>query len=93
MSEKLRQETFKTVYGVETIKEVSEQFRADYQEVKNDMQGVAKVMGLFQKYILSITFMYSITTMKNNLTLFRNIIKEEGGIHKKTAMNYCTILS
>lgn len=86
MSEQLRKEIFKAVYKVETIKEVSELFRADYQEYKNDMQGVAKVMGLFQKYVLSITFMYSITTMKTNLTLFRNIIKEEGGVHEKTAM-------
>ena len=86
MSEQIRKETFKAVYGVETIREVSELFKTDYREVKNDMQGVAKVMNLFQKYVLSITFMYSITTMKSNLTLFRNIIKKEGGVHEKTAM-------
>jgi len=79
-----RKELFKAVYGVETLIEISELFRADYKKIKNDMQGIAKAMGLFQKYVLAITYMYSITTMKTNLTLFRNIIKKEGGLHEKT---------
>lgn len=84
--EELRKKTFIATYGVETIKEISELFRKDYQEIKNDMNAVAKAMNLFQKYVLSITFMYSITSMKNNLTMFRNIIREEGGVHEKTAI-------
>jgi hypothetical protein len=81
-----RAKLFKAVYGVETLIEVSELFRADYKKIKNDMQGIAKAMGLFQKYVLAITYMYSITTMKTNLTLFRNIIKKEGGLHEKTTI-------
>ena len=86
MSERLRRDTFIAVYSVGTIEEISELFRADYRDVKNDMHGIAKAMNLFQKYVLSITFMYTITTMKTNLTLFRNIIRAEGGIHEKTVM-------
>lgn len=82
----IRKETLLAVYGVETIKEISEQFRVDYKLVKNDMEGIKKAMGLFQKYVLSITFMYSITSIKNNLGFFRKIISEEGGLHEKTTL-------
>ena len=84
MSEKIRRETFKTVYGVETIKEVSEQFRTDYNKLKNKKNGFDDVSSLFQKYVLSITFLYSTTSIKNNLGIFRKVINEEGGIWKET---------
>jgi len=84
MSEAIRKETFKTVYGVETIKEVSELFRKDYIKIKNEKDSLDEVFKLFQRYVLSITFLYSITSIKNNLGIFRNIINEEGGIHKET---------
>jgi len=84
MSEQLRKATFKTVYGVETVKEVSEQFKAEYKKLKNKKHGFDEVSGLFQKYVLAITFLYSIPSIKNNLTLFRKIITTEGGIWKDT---------
>jgi len=84
MSEAIRKETFKTVYGVETIKEVSELFRKDYNKIKNKKNGFDDVSKLFQKYVLSITFLYSIPSIKNNLGIFRKIINKEGGIWKET---------
>jgi len=84
MSEQIRKETFKTVYGVETIKEVSEQFRAEYKKLKNKKNGFDEVSNLFQKYVLSITFLYSIPSIKNNLKIFRKVVSEEGGIWKDT---------
>jgi len=85
MSEQRRRTTFKTVYGVESIKEVSELFRKEYIKVKNKKNAFDEVSNLFQKYVLSITFMYSIPSIKNNLGIFRKIINEEGGIWKDTA--------
>jgi len=82
MSEAIRRETFKTVYGVETVKEVSELFRIEYQELKNNKNAFDEVSKLFQKYVLSITFLYSIPSIKNNLSIFRKIINKEGGIWK-----------
>lgn len=85
MSEKIRRDTFKTVYGVESIKEISELFRVDYSNIKNDKNAFDEVSNLFQKYVLSITFLYSIPSIKNNLGIFRKVIHEEGGIWKDTA--------
>jgi hypothetical protein len=84
MSEQVRKETLKTVYGVESIKEVSEQFRAEYQKLKNKKNGFDEISNLFQKYVLAITFLYSIPSIKNNLGIFRKVINEEGGIWKET---------
>jgi len=85
MSESIRRDTFKTVYGVDTIKEISELFRVDYAKIKNKKSAFDEVSNLFQKYVLSITFMYSIPSIKNNLGIFRKVINEEGGIWKETA--------
>ncbi len=84
MSEEVRRDTFEAVYGVETIKEVSEQFRAEYRKLKNKKNGFDEVSSLFQKYVLSITFLYSTPSIKNNLGIFRKVISEEGGIWKET---------
>ncbi len=84
MSEQIRRDTFKTVYGVETVKEVSEQFREEYNKIKNKKNGFDKATLLFQKYVLAITFLYSITSIKNNLVMFRKVVNEEGGIWKET---------
>jgi len=85
MSETLRRDTFKSVYGVETIKEISEQFREDYVKIKNKKNAFDEVSKLFQKYVLSITFLYSMSSIKNNLGIFRKIINVEGGIWRDTA--------
>jgi len=84
MSEQIRKQTFLTVYGVETIKEVSEQFRAEYKTLKNKKNSFDDVSNLFQKYVLSITFLYSTTSIKNNLGIFRKVVNQEGGIWKET---------
>ena len=83
-TEDIRKDTFKEVYGVESIKEVSEQFKKEYREIKNEKDGVDKISNLFQKYVLSITLLYSVTSIKNNLKVYRNIINKEGGIWKDT---------
>ena len=83
-TEDIRKDTFKEVYGVESIKEVSEQFKKEYRKIKNEKDGFDKISNLFQKYVLSITLLYSVTSMKNNLKLYRNIINKEGGIWKDT---------
>jgi len=85
MNDQIRKQTFLTVYGVETIKEVSEQFRAEYTKLKNKKNGFDDVSSLFQKYVLSITFLYSTTSIKNNLGIFRKVVNQEGGIWKETA--------
>ncbi len=82
MSEKIRVDTFKIVYGVESLKEVSEQFREEYKKIKNNKNEIDKASSLFQKYVLSITFLYSVPSIKNNLKLYRKIILEEGGVLK-----------
>jgi len=84
MNDQIRKQTFLTVYGVETIKEVSEQFRAEYTKLKNKKNGFDDVSNLFQKYVLSITFLYSTTSIKNNLGIFRKVVNQEGGIWKET---------
>jgi len=83
MSEQIRKQTFLTVYGVETIEEVSEQFRAEYKKLKNKKDGFDDVSNLFQKYVLSIVFLYSTASIKNNLVIFRKVITQEGGIWKE----------
>ena len=84
-NERQRAEIFNTVYGAYTTKEITELFRADYIKVNNDKQGFDEVISLFPKYVLAITFLYSISSIKNNLKIFRKVIKEEGGIWRDTA--------
>ena len=81
--QKLRAELFNTIYGADTLEGILKVFRADYNLIKN-IEGTNTEMyktstKLFQRYLLAITYMYSISSIKNNLKKFKAVIKEESG--------------
>jgi len=82
-NEIVRKETFLAVYGVEDIGDIVELFRKDYNKIKNKTDKFDEATSLFQKYVLAVTFLYSPTSIKNNLGLFRKVINKEGGIWKE----------
>jgi integrase len=91
MKEELqRKNVFMVVYGVETMKEVLLIFRADYKSIKNvestKSESLQLSINLFQRYLLAITYLYSISSIKNNLKLFKAIIKKEGGEFSEIAL-------
>lgn len=75
-----REKIFKELYGVETQKEILELFKKDCEEhkkIKNDDEAKEiSASKLFSKYVLAITFLYSLSTIKTNLKLYKAIIKE-----------------
>ena len=83
MEKTSRADLFKSVYGVETTKEILEVFRADYKEIKNiedtKSESLQRAINIFQRYLLAITYLYKVSSIQNNLQLFRKVIKEEGG--------------
>lgn len=83
MEKELRADLFKTVYGVETTKEILEVFRADYRVIKNiegtKSESLQKAINIFQKYLLAISYLYKVSSINNNLQAFKKVIKEEGG--------------
>jgi len=83
MEKQERIELFKSVYGVESTKEILEVFRADYREIKNiegtKSESLQKAINIFQRYLLAITYLYKISSIHNNLQAFKKVIKEEGG--------------
>jgi len=78
-----RAKLFKSVYGVETLEEILEVFRADYKAIKNiegtKSESLQRAINIFQRYLLAITYFYRVSSIQNNLQLFRKVIKEEGG--------------
>ena len=84
-----RREVFKEVYGVETQREILKLFEAEYKSVKN--KGMNKVMELYKDYSYSIFFMYSPSSIRNNLVKFKNIIKANGGKYEANALEVFTI--
>ena len=83
MEKTLRADLFKSVYGVETTKEILEVFRADYQDIKNiegtKSESLQRAINIFQRYLLAISYLYKVSSINNNLQAFRKVIKEEGG--------------
>jgi len=83
---KNREELLLQVYGVTTQKEILELFRCDYSSIKNIEGTKAQIQSfafnLFQEYLISITYLYQLTTVNNNLQSFKKIIREEGGEHQ-----------
>lgn len=83
MQKVLRADLLKTVYGVETTKEILEVFRADYKEIKDiegtNRESLQRAINIFQRYLLAITYLYKISSINNNLQAFRKVIKEEKG--------------
>ena len=75
-----RGKTFLALYGVSTQKEILELFREDcliHKAIKNDDEGrELSASALFSKYVLGITFLYSLSSIKSNLKLYKKIITE-----------------
>ena len=78
--ENSRAEAFFSIYGVDSQKEILEQFKRDIVEFKNikndDELKEMESSRIFSKYALAITFMYSLATIKNNLKAYKKIITE-----------------
>ncbi len=86
---KERAEVFKGIYGVSKMIDILDLFQDDYKSVKNkSLEGVQK---LYRDYSYAIFFMYSSSSIRNNLVKFKNIINEEGGKYKANAIESFTI--
>jgi hypothetical protein len=84
-----RVEEFEMIYGVSKMNDILELFRTDYKSVKNkSLEGVQK---LYRDYSYAIFFMYSPSSIRNNIVKFKNIINEEGGKYKSNAIDSFTI--
>jgi len=81
--EKQRAILFNSVYGVDTLPKVLNVFTKDYRSIKNiegtKSESLQLSINLFQRYLLAITYMYSTSSIKNNLKQFKAIIKKEKG--------------
>ena len=86
---KERAEIFTSIYGVSRMNEILELFRDDYKSAKN--RSLEKVQNLYKKYSYAIFFMYSPSSIRNNLVKFKNIIKKEGGKYQANAIEAFTI--
>ena len=82
-TESQRAEILKATYGVDTFPKVLKVFEADYKSIKNiegtKSESLQKSINLFQRYLIAITYLYSLSTIKNNLKQFKAVIKKEGG--------------
>lgn len=84
-----RKEVFETIYGVSRFSDILDLFQSDYKSIKN--KGLSRVQDLYKKYSYAIFFMYSPSSIRNNLVKFKNVIKEEGGKYKTNALDVFTI--
>ena len=82
-TDKQRAEILKATYGTDTLSGILEIFRDDYNSIKNiegtKSESLQRSINLFQRYLIPITYFYSLSSIKNNLKQFRAIIKKEGG--------------
>ena len=79
-----RREAFVLTYGVNTFSEILELFRADYKHTKNKSKEA--IYNLYIKYSQAIYFLYSTSSIRNNLVKFKKIIAEEGGRQERNAL-------
>ncbi len=98
---KERAEVFKAIYGVSTFgtfnkktktvtpNSILELFMQDYNRYKN--KGINKILTLYRDYSYAIFFMYSPSSIRNNLVAFKNIIKALGGKYMANALEVFTI--
>jgi len=96
-----RREIFKTIYGVSlmgsynkrtketTPNSVLNNFEQDYNRYKN--KGINKLLELYRNYSYAIFFMYSPSSIRNNLVAFRNVIKNSGGKYMTNALEAFTV--
>ncbi len=85
----IRRDTFKAIYGVEHFGDVLGLFEDDYKRYKN--RGINKILELYKKYSYAVFFMYSPSSIRNNLVKFKNIIKKHGGKYQANALDAFTI--
>jgi len=64
-------------------------FENDYNRYKN--KGFAKIQELYKHYSYAIFFMYSPSSIRNNLVKFKNVIKKNGGKYQANALEAFTI--
>lgn len=84
-----RREIFMSIYGVKTFSEILGQFETDYNKFKN--RGFSKIQELYGRYSYAIFFMYSPSSIRNNLVKFKNVIKANGGKYQANAEKIFTI--
>jgi len=84
-----RREVFNEIYGVSIFSDVLELFENDYNRYKNN--GFGKIQELYRHYSYAIFFMYSPSSIRNNLVKFKNIIKRNGGKYEENALKVFTI--
>ena len=81
--DKQRTELLKATYQADSLPTILELFKKDYNSIKNiesiKSDAQQRAMYLFQRYLLAITYLYSVSTIKNNLKHFRAVIRKEGG--------------
>lgn len=88
-TEQQRREAFKDIYGVNHFSDVLELFEQDYNRYKN--KGLGNIQELYKRYSYAIFFMYSPSSIRNNLVKFKNIIKRVGGKYQVNALDIFTI--
>jgi len=86
---KQREALFNSIYGSNKMSDILEDFREDYSRWRNI--SVEKVQALYKKYSYAIFYMYSPSSIRNNLVKFKNVIKEEGGRYQANALEAFTI--
>jgi hypothetical protein len=84
-----RKEVFKLTYGVDTFSKVLELFRADYKHNKN--RAKENIYELYIKYSQAIFFLYSASSVRNNLVKFKKVIEAEKGRQMKNALDIFTV--
>jgi hypothetical protein len=84
-----RAEIFKEIYGVSKQSDILEMFENDYNRFKN--KGFQKLQELYRDYSYAIFFMYSPSSIRNNLVKFKNVIKVNGGKYQANALEYFTV--
>jgi len=87
--ENMRRDVFKEIYGVNRFSDIVDLFEEDYNSCKN--KGLAKIQDLYKRYSYSIFFMYSPSSIRNNLVKFKNVIKKNGGKYQANALEVFTI--
>lgn len=84
-----RADIFEVVYGVSRMADILKLFAKDYDSCKNT--SVPKVRELYRNYSYAIFFMYSPSSIRNNLVKFKKIIEANGGKYQDMALADFTI--
>jgi integrase len=78
--ENQRVSIFESLYGVTTQTEILKKFKEELLEFKtirnDDDYKNLEASRIFSKYVLAITFLYSLASIKNNLKAYKKVITE-----------------